>query len=313
MSVAVFLDVFNPMGAVIGLLGSVGVWLVIWRVMAIRPNIAQRLEPYLNQPAASSRVLSTQTPFPQLERMVLPVVDEVSKVLNRIGSQTHSVKHRLLRANTGQSVEEFRVQQVIWATVGVGVGLFIALLLATTRHAHIVPLLALIGAAGLSGALGRDRLLTRQVRKREEAMAQEFPTIAEFLALSVSAGETPLAALERVTTSTAGVLAVELNQALADVRSGITLNQALHRLANRTEVTSIIRFSEGVATAVERGTPLAEVLRAQAEDARDGAHQALMEIGGKKEITMMIPVVFLLLPITVLFALFPGIHMLAQP
>ena len=37
-----------------------------------------------------------------------------------------------------------------------------------------------------------------------------------------------------------------------------------------------------------------------------------METGGKKEIAMMVPVVFLLLPVTVLFALFPGIHMLSM-
>lgn len=32
-----------------------------------------------------------------------------------------------------------------------------------------------------------------------------------------------------------------------------------------------------------------------------------MESGGKKEIAMMVPVVFLVLPITILFALYPGL------
>jgi tight adherence protein C len=32
----------------------------------------------------------------------------------------------------------------------------------------------------------------------------------------------------------------------------------------------------------------------------------LLEAGGRKEIAMMVPVVFLVLPVTVLFALFPG-------
>jgi tight adherence protein C len=44
-----------------------------------------------------------------------------------------------------------------------------------------------------------------------------------------------------------------------------------------------------VATAVERGTPLADVLRAQAQDVREAGRRALMEEGGKKEIAMMIP------------------------
>lgn len=303
----------DPLGALTGLMFGTGGWLVVWRVRASRPNLVRRLEPYLRAPDTSSPLLSTQTPFPQIERIVLPIVGEVNKVLDKIGSHTTSVRRRLVRAGAGQTVEEFRVEQVLWTTISLGVGLFFALVLAAVRHSHPLALIMLIVVAGVGGALGRDHLLTRHVKQREEAMAQEFPTVAELLALSVAAGETPLAALERVTATTGGVLAAELSTTLADVRSGIPLSQALSALANRTEVASIIRFTEGVATAIERGTPLAQVLRAQAEDARDSTHQILMETGGKKEIAMMVPVVFLLLPVTVLFALFPGIHMLSQP
>jgi len=50
------------------------------------------------------------------------------------------------------------------------------------------------------------------------------------------------------------------------------------------------------------------VLRAQAGDVREAGRRSLMESGGRKEIAMMVPVVFLVLPITVLFALFPGFY-----
>ncbi len=62
---------------------------------------------------------------------------------------------------------------------------------------------------------------------------------------------------------------------------------------------------------MQRGTPLAEVLRAQAQDVREDSRRTLMEQGGKKEILMMIPVVFLILPVTVLFAVYPGIDFLS--
>jgi len=61
---------------------------------------------------------------------------------------------------------------------------------------------------------------------------------------------------------------------------------------------------------LERGTPLAEVLRAQAQDARDEAKRELLEVAGKKEVAMLVPLVFLILPITVIFAIFPGIAVL---
>ena len=43
---------------------------------------------------------------------------------------------------------------------------------------------------------------------------------------------------------------------------------------------------------------------------RDNAKRELMETAGKKEIGMMAPVVFLILPLTVLFAMFPGLSLL---
>jgi tight adherence protein C len=53
-----------------------------------------------------------------------------------------------------------------------------------------------------------------------------------------------------------------------------------------------------------------EVLRAQATDARESAKRSLLEQAGKKEIGMLVPLVFLILPVTVLFAVFPGIVVL---
>lgn len=65
-----------------------------------------------------------------------------------------------------------------------------------------------------------------------------------------------------------------------------------------------------VAHSVERGTPLADVLRSQAQYVREAGRRSVMEEGGKKEIAMMVPVVFLVLPVTILFAIYPGIAFL---
>jgi len=85
---------------------------------------------------------------------------------------------------------------------------------------------------------------------------------------------------------------------------------ALERLADRAGLSAVRRFADGVAVAVDRGTPLADVLRAQAQDVRDARQRALMEAGGRKEVLMMVPVVFLILPVTVAFAVFPGLEVL---
>jgi len=135
----------------------------------------------------------------------------------------------------------------------------------------------------------------------------ELPVVADLLALSVVAGEGPGAALARVTAVTRGELARDLDAALRRARSGTAVVRALADVAGSTTCEPFGRLLAALAIAIERGTPLAEVLRAQAMDARDVAQRALLDAGGKKEISMMLPVVFMILPVTVLFALYPGL------
>lgn len=301
----------NPTGAAIGLLFGIGICLVLWRLAARRPRLIDRVEPYLHGPRSTSTLLETSTPFPHVERIVRPVLADIGQVLDRFGSRSNSIQRRLVRAGLPPAVEAFRIEQVLWATIGLAVGLAAALLIGAARGVQVVPLTVLVLICAVAGALVRDQALTRQVRRREQQMAAEFPTVAELLALAISAGESPLAGLERLAGSTHGVLATELEATLADIRSGRTVAEALERMAGRTDLAMIARFTDGLATAIDRGTPLAEVLRAHAHDARTAGHRELMEAAGRKEVAMMVPVVFLILPITVVFAVFPGLSVLS--
>ncbi|MPV49887.1 pilus assembly protein TadB [Pseudactinotalea sp. HY160] len=299
-------------GAVVGLLFGLGAALVAWRVSARRPRLIDRVGPYLREAPATSALLAARaTPFPYVERVIAPVLTDIGRLLERLGSRSGSIERRLVRTGAEPNVEAFRIEQVLWAVGGLAGGLALALLVGATRGVRLVPLTVLVLLCALTGALLRDHLLTRAVRDRERAMAAEFPTVAELLALAISAGESPLAALERLAATTSGVLAAEIDRTLADVRSGRGVAEALERMAGRTDLPAIARFTDGVATAIERGTPLAEVLQSQAVDARVIGHRELMEAAGRKEVAMMIPVVFLILPITVLFALFPGLSVLS--
>jgi tight adherence protein C len=88
-------------------------------------------------------------------------------------------------------------------------------------------------------------------------------------------------------------LADELQRVLAETRAGEPLVRALDALADRTGLLALSRFADGLAVALERGTPLADVLRAQAGDIREAIRRELIESGARREVSMMIPVVFL--------------------
>ena len=214
----------------------------------------------------------------------------------------------LLPPGGTRSVQSFRVEQVLAGAAGLGAALGLCLVLVAGGAADRPLALVIVCAVGvLAGVLGRDYALSRAVRQRERRLLAEFPVVAELLALAVAAGEGPAAALERVERTTRGELARELGRALAEARAGAPLAQALDGIARRTTLPALARFSEGFAVAVERGTPLADVLRAQADDVREAGRRALLEAGGRREIAMLVPVVFGILPVTVLFALFPAL------
>ena len=278
---------------------------------ARRPTLDDRLAPYLRDTPRPSRLLSSAqslTPFPTLERILRPVLGDAMRFLERWVGGVASVRRRLEQLGGDMTVEQFRAEQVIWG----GFGLLAAVLLAVVEllgdGTSAISVLGASVAFTVGGVLGRDRWLTHQVNAREERMLEEFPTVAELLALAVTAGEGPVGALERVNRISSGELSKELGRALGEARAGASLVQALDGVARRTSLAPLARFVDGVAIAVERGTPLAEVLRAQAVDVREAGKRLLLESAGKREIAMMVPVVFFVLPVTILFALFPGFY-----
>jgi tight adherence protein C len=300
-------------GAALGLAGGGGLFLAVTGTpLTRRPSLDDRLAPYLRDAPRPSRLLEDRrslTPFPTLEKLLGPVVlDLSSRVEKWVGGVT-SVRRRLEQNGGDLSLEQFRAEQVLWGGFGLSAALVLAVLsLVSGTGTNPLALLISAGLFTVLGVLARDRYLTRQVSQREERMLEEFPTIAELLALAVTAGEGPVGALERVTRISKGELSRELGRALSDARAGASLVQALEGIAGRTSLPALARFVDGVAIAVERGTPLADVLRAQAVDVREAGKRQLLETAGRREIAMMVPVVFLVLPVTMLFALFPGFY-----
>ncbi|MDR7382011.1 type II secretion system F family protein [Promicromonospora iranensis] len=292
-------------GALAGLGVALGLLIVLARLRSRAVTLDERLAPYLRPRDATSTLLREVSRTSAVVRLL--GLHDVGARLERFGSPRDEVRRRLDRAGSAESVDHFRARQVVWTVTGLATGLGLALLLAATRGAAAVPLVALVVVAGACGYVACDQALTVRVRRREERLLAELPTIAELLALAVAAGESPPAALERVASTARGELAGEIRRMVADVRAGAPVTTALTALADRSGLPPLSRFAEGVVVALERGTPLADVLRHQAHDVREAGRRALLEAGGRKEILMMVPVVFLVLPVTVVFAVFPSL------
>lgn len=302
-------------GALLGCTAGWGLVLVGVRVRAVRrPPLAARVLPYLRDvpplgdpvglglvgPASSSPVVAAAGVFG-------PVLRAAADVVERVLGGSASVRRRIERADLDLTVHDLRVQQVLWGLGGFAAASAYSLLKAVTDPGSAVAVVLLCLAGFVGGVLARDNHLSGQARQRERQILAEFPTVAELLALAVAAGESPVAALDRVVRRSGGALSSDLGRVLADVRTGEPVGVAFDRMAARTGLPLVSRFAQGIAVAIERGTPLADVLHAQAADVREAGRRELIEVAARREVLMMVPVVFLVLPVTVLFAFWPGV------
>ncbi|MGN0062820.1 MAG: type II secretion system F family protein [Nocardioides sp.] len=300
-------------GGVLGATAALGILLVASRVAALRrPHLGLRVLPYLRdvprigQPVRPVASPAGASPFHAASEVFGPGVRAAADLVERVLGGSASVRRRLDRLGVEMTVHEFRVEQVFWGLGGFGLVAGVQVLRALSGPVSPVAALILCGVGFGTGVLLRDNRLSAQVTRRERQMVVEFPVVAELLALSVAAGESPVAALDRVVRRCRGELARELGGLLARIRTGESVGQAFDRLASTTGLELVARFSRGVAVAVERGTPLADVLHAQAADVREAGRRALIESAARREVAMMAPVVFLVLPVTIVFAFFPG-------
>lgn len=296
------------MAVVLGVAFGVGVALLV--SLAPRwgaPSLSRRIAPYIRD-VTDPGGTTAWAPIPATLGLGSAWAAAQRRFSAAIGG-SDAIARRLTQAGWSQDVAAFRGRQLAWAIVGILAGGVIvvagALVGAFTPASALIP-----PVFGVLGAVLADAHLGRAARGRVARIEEELPTVLEFLALCLSAGEGLLDSLRRVGEVGAGDLTGELRAAVLAVGTGSTLSESLGRLADRLRIPALSRSIDHLVAAIERGAPLAQVLQAQAMDSREDAKRSLIEQSGRKEIFMLLPLVFLILPLSILFAVFPGVFML---
>ncbi|KRC60407.1 hypothetical protein ASE14_05105 [Agromyces sp. Root81] len=300
------------LGLVFGAVLGLGLWLVISTVPRIgRPRLLERVAPYVADISAEARSLLAHRPAdptPVLGLFARPIGRAVRTVVSEWLGGADTIARRLRQAGSTASVERFRGEQLAWSAGAFAVASAMAILAPSFGALPMVVRVAMPFLAAVLGAVMRDWMLQRAARRRLARISAELPTVLEFLTLSLTAGEGMLDAIRRVAGLGAGsgVLPTEFAAAVASVGTGVPLGQALARLRDELDHPALTRALDQVLGALERGAPLASVLRSQAGDAREEAKRTIIEQAGRKEVAMLVPLIFLILPVTIAFALFPG-------
>lgn len=295
------------MSFVFGLLLGAGMLLIasslaFWQT----PALAKRIEPYLRDvlianetDAQGFKVLGNYRSFREYLK---------SKILQRSVSVS-ATKRLLTQAGRNVEVSEFRWSQFQGAVIGFIVGglVFVTAWLFGNFNPALA-ILPLVLAALFAFAL--EWRLKSAAKRKVRLMRDDLPTVLEFIALSLTAGESLPDAIKRTAQAHGGELAQHLHRVLLAAKTGSRLADALSDMASSLDLPALHRAVEQLRAALSSGAPLSEVLHAQAMDVRSEQKRELLEAAGKKELQMLIPLVFLVLPISVVFAIFPGVYLL---
>ena len=283
----------------IGLLFSLGLILISTYLNNRKVTMAQAIAPYLGLPGPKQIVSDKFT-------------NQIKLILTSGKSAPWASDQRILvdlrKCSSQQGITNVRFEQLIFASFA---SLLAAswVLLKIISGDHVSPLfgLALLPIAFILGGALRSWLLKETARRRINEIETELPAILDLLAFSVSAGEPILSAVSRVARTSSGELSLEIRRITTGLSLGENFLSSLERIHKDLGSQSVSRSFRALIMAMERGTPIAEVLRAQAMDSRNLESRKLMTLAGKKETLMMIPVVFLILPMIVIVALYPGL------
>lgn len=220
----------------------------------------------------------------------------------------HEITALLPVAGASTSLRSFRIRQLTY----VALGLSLVSLWMILKSLSLKPLSPLLGFAMLVMSMGASGWLAKwqleeSRRKRSEHVDAVLPVFLELMAFTVGAGEPVVAAMDRVTKEISGPFADAIKVMTFRIHAGENLADGLRFLNMQFVNTSLSRAVRTLETAIDRGTPLAEVLRGQASDARAAYSRNLMILAGKKETAMLLPVVFLILPMIVAVSIYPGL------
>ncbi|MDQ3646462.1 MAG: type II secretion system F family protein [Actinomycetota bacterium] len=291
------------MSALVAALGAAGVVLIVSGIPYVRrARLRDRVEPYLAGLHGRPSALIRRSSAPRVR------LGALVRVAWRAGGKDARLTERLAAAGRDPDPDAFRLEQLTW---GVAASVTVCALAAGAASlggtVDVAGTVVLGILALMAGSLGRDYWLSRQVRERVHGLREELPAAIDLITLSIVSGESVAAAFARVSQILRTPVGEELRAVTADVRAGVPILDALEALGARVPDPSFARFVDALCTGIERGAPLADVLRAQADDGREAKRRSLFESAGRREVLMLIPVVFLIMPVVVMFALYPGI------
>ena len=159
-----------------------------------------------------------------------------------------------------------------------------------------------------------SKILAVKIRRRQERLNKSLPDIIDLFVISMEAGLSINAALQRVSEEIRGVyrdFSDELQITTGELRAGIPWDEAFDNLGKRTEVQSIRSMVGLVIQSNKLGASISDALRNHSDFIRTQRILLAEEKAAKLSVKMIFPLIFCIMPAILIVVAGPGIiHMI---
>lgn len=159
----------------------------------------------------------------------------------------------------------------------------------------------------------RTKLLSKTkalVKFKPLEVLLEIPDFSSLLWFAVSAGDSLEQALKIAVSRSSGYVSSEFERVLTNVEHGALLQIELQTLVAQTKSEQVGELATKLAVALNNGSALTGLLSDFVQSSTATVRTELLAKAGKNETKMMIPMVFVILPVTVMFALYPSLALI---
>lgn len=275
-------------------------------VMAVAPQrqtgLQARLAPYGNR-IAPSRERMLNNSF--VERALVPAYHSLVRLSALIAPSSIRAKAVAELASAG---DPMTVEQYLALRTAAMIGAPLLYLMYASRTGQSGMMTVIwIGALFMAGSRLSSWLVRRRIKKRLDDVLRALPTALDLITVCMEAGLSFDSGLAKVVEKTKGTLADEFARVLQEMQMGKSRRDALRDMAKRVEARDVSSFVAAIVQADQMGMSLGPVMRAQSDDVRLRRRQHAEEQAMKAPIKMLFPLMFCILPATILVVLGPGL------
>jgi tight adherence protein C len=149
----------------------------------------------------------------------------------------------------------------------------------------------------------------KAVLNQDDPYLCEVPQHLDVIAARLQNGESFYGVLAG-NSAASGDFAVALNRLGTRITYGESVEVGLQLLATECASQLVTEFTNKTILSLKRGTKLADQIALLADSARAQLKIQQLKAAGKNELKMLIPLVFMILPVTIAFAIFPSLQLL---